>query len=115
MRGITGDRIALAISALLMVAGSEAGYAARIDWETSGAFQTCLEGRAQRWIDAKVELVVSDNPAAGDVDDAAVASWTLQALDACKTQTGRSDPASEQQFVRYMAHWREHSDAEIQA
>jgi len=107
----------MAVGALLgvAVAGSEKGHAAGIGWETTGAFQSCLEGRAKSWIDARVELVVNNDPAAGDVNDAAVASWTLRALDACKAQTGRSDPASEQRFVRYMAHWREHIDTAAEA
>jgi hypothetical protein len=117
MRREIGGGSAIAMVALLWttVAAPDAGYAAGIDWETSGAFQSCLETRAQKWIAARVELVVSNDPAAGDIDDAAVAGWTVQALEACKVEAGRSDPASEQRFARYMARWREHIDAAAQA
>jgi hypothetical protein len=59
-------------------------------------------------LDAKVELVVNDDPAAGEMDDASVASWAADALKSCATKAGGGDGASEQLFMRYMAHWREH-------
>ena len=97
---------------LLVALGcSGAVPAAGIEWPTNGAFQACLDALAKRWIDARVELVVNEDPAAGNIDDRAVAAWTAQALETCAAKAGRGDQASEQLFARYMAHWREHIDA----
>jgi len=93
------------------VASSGAVQAAGIAWETNGPFQACLEAEATAWIAARAELIVNEDPAAGKIDDPAVATWTMQALKACEAKAGRSDQASEQLFVRYMAHWRGHIDA----
>ena len=90
------------------VAGDSPAQAAGIAWEKQGAFQTCLDAQAKSWLDAKVELVVNDDPAAGQMDDASVATWAADALKGCTTKAGGADAASEQQFVRYMAHWRDH-------
>ena len=91
------------------VASDNHAQAAGIAWEKQGAFQTCLDAQAKSWLDAKVELVVNDDPAAGQMDDASVATWAADALKGCATKAaGSADAASEQQFVRYMAHWRDH-------
>jgi hypothetical protein len=37
-----------------------------------------------------------------------VAQWATEALKTCAAKAGGSDAASEQQFMRHMAHWREH-------
>jgi hypothetical protein len=95
---------------LLVALGCSGAAPAGIEWGTNGAFQTCLDAQAKRWIDARVELVVNEDPAAGNIDDRAVAAWTTQAIEACAAKAGRGDQASEQLFVRYMAHWREHID-----
>jgi len=112
VRKLAGGWIAMSTGTLLWVAvaSSDDAQAAGIGWESNGPFQACLDARAKRWIDARVELVVSDSPAAGDVDDLAVAKWTIQVIDGCKARAGSGDPASEQLFGRYMAHWREHID-----
>jgi hypothetical protein len=104
-------RTALRSAAVLVwaaLAGAALAQAAGIGWETRGALQICLEGKAQGWIAAKVELVVNEDPAAGEVDDKAVATWATQALADCAAKAGKADAASEERFMRYMAHWREH-------
>jgi hypothetical protein len=37
-----------------------------------------------------------------------VAGWATQALKDCSTKPPGADPASELQFMKYMAHWRDH-------
>lgn len=86
-----------------------AAQAAGIGWEKRGAFETCLDAAFTTWLDAKVEIVVNEDPAAAKINDAAVATWTAQALKGCATKAGATAaPASEQQFVKYMAQWRQH-------
>jgi hypothetical protein len=112
VRGWTGVQVAMSAGTFLLVAlGCSGAASAGIEWGTNGAFQTCLDAQAKRWIDARVELVVNEDPAAGNIDDRAVAAWTTQAIETCAAKAGRGDQASEQLFVRYMAHWREHIDA----
>jgi hypothetical protein len=113
MRRRAGVQVAVSAGTFLLVAlgRSDAVPGAGVEWGTNGPFQTCLDARAKQWIDARVELVVNEDPAAGNIDDAAVAAWTAQAIEACAATAGRGDQASEQLFVRYMAHWREHIDA----
>jgi hypothetical protein len=79
-----------------------------IRWEKQGPFQTCLDAQAKAWLDAKVELVVNEDPAASDMSDEGVASWAADTLKNCASKSGGADAASEQQFMRYMAHWRDH-------
>ena len=64
--------------------------------------------RANDWMDAKAELVVNKDPAAGDLDDMDVALWAVAALQGCEQQAGHGNQTSENQFSRHMAHWREH-------
>jgi hypothetical protein len=92
----------------IAITGTGAGQAAGIGWQTRGALQICLDAQAQKWIDGRVELVVNEDPAAGAIDDAAVAAWATKALESCAAKAGGADPASERQFMAYMAHWREH-------
>ena len=101
---------ALTAAVLLCTAVARATFAqaAGIGWETRGALQVCLDAEAKGWIDARAALVANDDPAAGDIDDAAVAAWAAQALKGCAAKAGGADAASEQRFVKYMAHWREH-------
>ncbi len=90
------------------IASATFTHAAGIGWETRGALQACLDTEAQGWIDTRAALVVNDDPAAGDIDDAAVAAWATHALKGCAAKAGGADAASEQRFMKYMAHWREH-------
>jgi hypothetical protein len=101
---------ALTAGVLLCTAVARATFAqaAGIGWETQGSLQVCLDAEAKRWIDARAALVANDDPAVGDIDDARVAAWAAQALKACAGKAGGADAASEQRFVKYMAHWREH-------
>ena len=93
----------------IFAGASAPAQAAGIGWEKrGGAFQACLDGKAQAWIGAKVELVVNEDPEMGAIDDAAVAEWATQALRNCAEKTKGADPASEQQFMKYMAYWRDH-------
>jgi hypothetical protein len=107
-----GGAVAPAIGIVLWAAVAVAtpAQAAGIGWEKPGAFQTCLDGRAKAWIDAKVELVVNEDPNIGAIDDSTVAQWAAQALEECGAKAAGADPASEAQFMKYMAHWREHID-----
>lgn len=90
------------------IAGDSPAQAAGIAWEKQGTFQTCLDAQTKGWLDAKVELVVNDDPRASEMDDASVAGWATDALKGCATKAGGADAAAEQQFMRYMAHWRDH-------
>lgn len=91
------------------VANDGAAQASGIGWEKRGAFETCLDAEAKAWLQARVELVVNEDPAAGQVDDAGVATWAAGALKSCAGKAGgAADAGSEQVFMRYMAHWRDH-------
>jgi hypothetical protein len=89
-------------------ASGGAALASGIGWEKRGAFQACLDAEAKTWLQAKVELVVNEDPAGSDISDSSVAAWATNALKGCATKAGGADAASEQQFMRYMAHWRDH-------
>jgi hypothetical protein len=81
---------------------------------THGAFQLCLDAEAKGWLDTRVALVVNDDPAAGKIDDVSVAQWATQTLKTCAVKAGGADAATEELFMRYMAHWREHIDRAAQ-
>jgi hypothetical protein len=93
---------------LAAVVADDSAAQSGIAWEKRGPLQSCLDGRFKGWLDAKVELVVNEDPAASEMSDTAVATWAADALRDCATKSGGSDAASEQQFMRYMAHWRDH-------
>jgi hypothetical protein len=99
---------AIGVVVWIAAAGPAPAQAAGISWERPGAFQACLDGKANAWIDAKVELVVNEAPEMGAIDDNAVAQWATQAIKECGDKTAAGDPASELQFMKYMAHWRDH-------
>jgi hypothetical protein len=109
-RNERGWALTSSVGVLLWVAaaGPAPASAAGIGWEKQGAFQACLDAKAKSWLDAKVELVVNDDPDMGAIDDPAVAEWATQALKECAAKAPGPDAASEQQFMRYMAHWRDH-------
>jgi hypothetical protein len=90
------------------VANDSAAQAPGITWEKQGPFQTCLDAEAKTWLQAKVEVVVNEDPAASQMSDTSVATWAADALKSCATKAGGADAASEEQFMRYMAHWRDH-------
>jgi hypothetical protein len=100
-------RAALTLAAIAGAAA--AAQAAGITWgERHGQFESCLEDRANAWVNAKAELIINDDPAAGDVDDMDVALWAVTALQTCEQQTGQRSQTSEGRFSQHMAHWREH-------
>jgi hypothetical protein len=98
-RGILG-----AVAILVLFAAHV--HAASI-WERAGPFQACLEGRYEKWVQARAELVANEDPQAGAIDDAAVAQWTAQTIDACREQAGGGEE-SEARFAKHMARWRAH-------
>ena len=75
--------------------------------ERAGPFQACLEGRFETWVNGRAELVVNEDPKAGDIDDAAVAKWSVETLDACRARTGGSDQDTEARYTKHVAHWRQ--------
>jgi len=102
-------RIRSMIIALLAVTGqvSSAG-AASITWAKKGEFETCLESSLDKWLAARAELEVNEDPAAAQLDNAAVATWTLETLAQCRARGGTAEAASEDRFAKYMAQWRQH-------
>ena len=76
--------------------------------ERANPFQICLEGRYDKWVDGRAELVANQDAKAGDVDDAAVASWVMETLSVCRAQAGGGDQALEQGFTKRVAQWRQH-------
>jgi hypothetical protein len=100
--------VVLWIAVWIVPAIIDPAQAAGIAWQKQGAFQKCLDGKATAWIGAKVELVVNDDPDMGAINDAAVAQWAAQAIKECSDKAAGADAASELQFMRYMAHWRDH-------
>jgi hypothetical protein len=100
--------IAAAVSAATVV-GASLAEAAGITWgDRPGVFERCLEARMDAWINARVALIVNEDPSAGDVDDLDVALWAVTALQGCEEQAGHGNQTSEGRFARHMAHWREH-------
>ena len=82
--------------------------AAPITWAKRGAFEACLEQSLDEWLRAQAELVVNEDAAAGRLDDAAVARWTVDALASCQGRAGPADADSEDRFTKHMARWRHH-------
>jgi hypothetical protein len=76
--------------------------------ERAFPFQACLEGRFETWVNGRAELVVNEDPKAGDVDDGAVAAWTLETVDVCRAQAGGGDQGTEARFTKRVAQWRQH-------
>jgi len=103
-----GQYTFLLSAALLVTCGTQAVSAASISWERHGAFEACLENQLNDWVNAKAELVLNEDPAAGDLDDMDVALWAVSVLEACEAKAGHGNQTSEHRFSRHMAHWREH-------
>jgi hypothetical protein len=76
--------------------------------ERAVPFGACLEGRFEIWVNGRAELVVNEDPKAGEVDDAAVAAWTLETVGACRAQAGGGDKDTEARFTKRVAQWRQH-------
>jgi hypothetical protein len=75
----------IGIAALIASCGWIGADAAPITWAKKGAFEACVEHSLNEWLGAQAELVVNEDPAAGALDDAGVARWTVHTL-------GRSVP-----------------------
>ena len=82
--------------------------AAGITWAKKGEFETCLESSLDKWLAARAELEVNEDPAAAQLDNAAVATWTLETLAQCRARGGTAEASSEDRFTKYMAQWRQH-------
>ena len=100
--------VLLWIAAWVVPGAAASAQAPGIGWEKQGAFQACLDGRTKAWIDAKVELVVNEDPDMGAINDASVAQWATQAIKECGVKGAGADAASELQFMKYMSRWRDH-------
>jgi hypothetical protein len=100
--------VLLWIATWVVPGATASAQAPGIGGEKPGAFQACLDGRAKAWIDAKVELVVNEDPDMGAINDASVAQWAAQAIKECGAKGAGADAASELQFMKYMSRWRDH-------
>jgi hypothetical protein len=100
--------------AFLVAALAASAHAASVS-DRSAPFQTCLDGQLEKWVKARAELVVNEDPKAGDIDDAVVATWAIATLDACRAQAGGGDQATEAAFTKRVAHWREHIYERVQS
>ena len=101
-------RAVMFAGAALVTATPEPAPAAQIA-QVASAFQVCLDDQFEKWVKARVHLVLNEDPSAGDVDDASVAKWTVEAANACRAQVGGGgDAQTEERFAKRMAQWREH-------
>jgi hypothetical protein len=116
LRGVSQRVWRAAAFAVLLagIAGAGPLFAAPIATESSGAFGVCLQARADGWTKAAAERLANDDPTVSAISDAAVATWAARAIDTCKRESGRSDAASEDHFVKFMARWRESIDSAAQ-
>jgi hypothetical protein len=95
----------LALSASLGWSGADAGP---IPWTKQGAFEVCLDRSLDEWLRVQAELVVNEDAAAGRLDDAAVARWTVDTLAACRARVEHADAESGDRFAKHMVRWRHH-------
>ena len=107
MRRIPFSRRRGLLLACALVVTPAGAFAAQVA-QAASPMQACLDGRFDKWVKARVDLVLNEDPKAGDVDDAAVARWTSANLTACQAQAGGGEPDVEEQFAKRMSHWREH-------
>ena len=98
----------IGIAALIASCEWSSADAAPITWAKQGAFEACLEHSLNGWLGAQAELVVNEDPAAGRLDDAGVARWTVDTLASCQARAGPADADSEDRFTKHMARWRHH-------
>jgi len=103
----------LGCAAVLAVMAASAN-AASIS-ERAGPFQVCLESRFEAWVNSRSELVVNEDPKAGDIDDAAVARWTVETVGTCRAQAGGGDRDVEARFTKRVAQWRQHVYDRVQS
>ena len=98
----------IGIAALIASCEWSSADAAPITWAKKGAFEACVEHSLNEWLGAQAELVVNEDPAAGALDDAGVARWTVDTLASCQARAGPADADSEDRFTKHMARWRHH-------
>src|SRR5262245_45061811 len=75
-------------AALFWLAVADRGTGVSAQGSDAGPFQACLQAQAKQWFDAKVELIANADPAAGTIDDTAVAGWTVEAINTCPVKAG---------------------------
>lgn len=83
--------------------------------ERAAPFRACLDSQFEKWVNARAALAVNEDPRAGDIDDAAVAIWAVEVLDACNRQAGGGDKDTEGLFTKRVAQWREHIYNRVQS
>ena len=83
-------RLMIVVLLAAAVQASSAG-AASITWAKKGEFETCLESSLDKWLAARAELEVNEDPAAAQLDNAAVATWTLETLAQCRARGGTAE------------------------
>jgi hypothetical protein len=101
-------RLLGAAAVLALAAGLPLAGAGAITFSRSGPFEACLEAAFDTWVKAQAELMVNEDARAQSLDDAAVAAWTIAALEDCRTRTKAGDAASEDIFTRHLSRWRQH-------
>jgi hypothetical protein len=108
---LCGTLLGCAVVLAVMAASANAASIA----ERAGPLQACLEGRFEKWVNSRSELVVNEDPKAGDIDDAAVARWALETVGACRAQAGGGDRDVEARFTKRVAQWRQHVYDRVQS
>ena len=93
---------------VVVAAVTPAGVLAAQVAQTPSRLQTCLDSSFDMWLKSRVNLVLNEDPKAGDIDDPAVGKWTVDTVAACRAQAGSSDAAVEETFAKQMGQWREH-------
>lgn len=82
--------------------------ASSIDFRRDGPYELCVDEAYLDWVQERAELVVNEDPRAGNIDDAAVAAWTVQTMERCRKSAGPAGPGTDDIFGRHMARWRQH-------
>lgn len=110
-RGARSAHVAAAFIFTLLAASANASSIA----ERAAPFRVCLDSQLEKWVNARAELVVNEDPKAGDIDDAAAAKWAVSVLEACRIQTGGGDKNAEAAFTKRVAQWRQHIYDRVQS
>ncbi|MDX2205140.1 MAG: hypothetical protein NW223_20490 [Hyphomicrobiaceae bacterium] len=102
----TSRAASLAVFAGLVLASP--AVAAKIEWPTKGAYETCLQDGAAAWLDKKAELIVANDEAARNTNDRDVAAFVIDLMRSCGDKAKPASEASDAAFTKFMARWREH-------
>ena len=108
---LRGTLLGCVVVLAVMAASANAASVA----ERAGPLQVCLESRFEAWVNGRAELVVNEDPKAGDIDDAAVAKWTVETVGACQAQAGVGERDAEARFTKRVAQWRQHVYDRVQS